>query len=114
MRAPVNEGTPSNAPQMKPWIAAIHAYVPGRSKAADGRELAKLSANENPRGTSPAALEARAAAPGPARYPDPESTELRAARLSSSSEPVPHTIRAGSMPCSLPIAARSSVDSGSG
>ena len=79
MRAPVNEGTPSNAPQMKPWIAAIHAYVPGRSKAADGRELAKLSANENPRGTSPAALEARAAAPGPARYPDPESTELRAA-----------------------------------
>ena len=79
MRAPVTARGPETQPAMKPWIAAIHAYVPGRSKAADGRELAKLSANENPRGTSPAALEARAAAPGPARYPDPESTELRAA-----------------------------------
>jgi histidinol-phosphate aminotransferase len=63
---------------MKPWIAAIHAYVPGRSKAADGRELVKLSANENPLGTSPRALAARAAASEPSRYPDPESTELRA------------------------------------
>ena len=44
-----------NAPQMKPWIEAIHAYVPGLSKGADGRELVKLSANENPLGTSPAA-----------------------------------------------------------
>jgi len=66
-------------PRMKPWIEAIHAYVPGKSRAADGRELAKLSANENPLGTSPRALEARAAAPGPDRYPDPDSTELRAA-----------------------------------
>ncbi|HYD24717.1 MAG TPA: histidinol-phosphate transaminase [Croceibacterium sp.] len=64
---------------MKPWIAAIHAYVPGRSQGADGRELVKLSANENPLGTSPRALEARAAAAGPAEYPDPASTELRAA-----------------------------------
>jgi histidinol-phosphate aminotransferase len=64
---------------MKPWIEAIHAYVPGRSKAADGRELIKLSANENPLGTSAAALAARTTAPAPSRYPDPESTELRAA-----------------------------------
>lgn len=79
MRAPVTDGTPSSAPQMKPWIAAIHAYVPGKSKAADGRPLVKLSANENPLGTSPKALAALAAAGEPARYPDPESTELRGA-----------------------------------
>jgi histidinol-phosphate aminotransferase len=64
---------------MKSWIEAIHAYVPGKSKAADGRELVKLSANENPLGTSERALAARAAASAPSRYPDPESAELRAA-----------------------------------
>ena len=64
---------------MKPWIEAIHAYVPGKSKAADGRALIKLSANENPLGTSGAALTARSGAEGPAIYPDPESAELRAA-----------------------------------
>ncbi len=79
MRAPVNErGLPAQ-PAMKPWIEAIHAYVPGRSKAMDGRELVKLSANENPLGTSPKALAARADAAEPSRYPDPESTGLRAA-----------------------------------
>ena len=66
-----------NGPRMKPWIAAIHAYVPGKARAADGRELVKLSANENPLGTSPAALEARAAAATPSLYPDPDSTALR-------------------------------------
>jgi histidinol-phosphate aminotransferase len=66
-------------PQMKPWIAAIHAYVPGRSTGADGRALVKLSANENPLGTSPLALGARAAAGGPSLYPDPDSTGLREA-----------------------------------
>jgi len=65
------------APQPKPWIDAIHAYVPGKSKGKDGRPLIKLSANENPLGTSRAALEARAQAP--ALYPDPDSTALRAA-----------------------------------
>ena len=68
-----------DAPQMKPWIAAIHAYVPGRSAAADGRPLIKLSANENPLGTSPAALAARAAAGEPSRYPDPDTVALREA-----------------------------------
>lgn len=65
------------APQPKPWIEKIHAYVPGKSKGKDGRPLLKLSANENPLGTSPAALAAKAAAP--ALYPDPDSTALRAA-----------------------------------
>lgn len=64
-------------PQMKPWIAAIHAYLPGKSRSSDGRALIKLSANENPLGTSEHALAARAAPP--ALYPDPDSVELRAA-----------------------------------
>ena len=79
MRAPVNERGPPTQPAMKPWIEAIHAYVPGKSKAADGRELVKLSANENPLGTSPKALAARAAAAEPSLYPDPDSTGLREA-----------------------------------
>jgi len=70
---------PISKPWPKPWIAAIHAYVPGRSRAADGRELVKLSANENPLGTSPKALEARTDALRPSLYPDPDSTALRAA-----------------------------------
>lgn len=67
----------ADAPTPKPWIEAIHAYVPGKSTGADGRPLIKLSANENPLGCSPAALAARAAAPE--RYPDPDSTALRTA-----------------------------------
>jgi histidinol-phosphate aminotransferase len=77
MRAPVTDSPPTARPQPKPWIAAIHAYVPGKSRAADGRPLAKLSANENPLGTSEAALAARAAAAIPSLYPDPDSTALR-------------------------------------
>ena len=69
----------ADAPQMKPWIEGIHAYVPGKSTGADGRPLIKLSANENPLGTSPAALAARAAAGPPSLYPDPDATALRAA-----------------------------------
>jgi len=70
-------GGQASAPEMKPWIAAIHAYVPGRSKGADGRTLIKLSANENPLGTSPQALAAKAEAATPSLYPDPDSTQLR-------------------------------------
>lgn len=65
-----------SAPSPKPWIEAIHAYVPGKSAGKDGRPLIKLSANENPLGTSEAALAARAQAP--ALYPDPDSKALRA------------------------------------
>ncbi|WP_343613979.1 histidinol-phosphate transaminase [Novosphingobium sp.] len=66
-------------PEPKSWISAIHAYVPGKSKGADGKPLIKLSANENPLGTSHAALEARANAAAPALYPDPDSKDLREA-----------------------------------
>ena len=67
------------APQPKPWIAGIHAYVPGKSAAADGRPLVKLSANENPLGCSPRALAARNHAVHPSLYPDGDSTALREA-----------------------------------
>lgn len=67
----------AQAPSPKPWIEGIHAYVPGAAHAPDGRELIKLSANENPLGTSPAALAAFAQAQVPARYPDPAAGALR-------------------------------------
>ena len=69
----------STGPTPKPWIAGIHAYVPGKSAAADGRPLVKLSANENPLGCSPQALAARTAAVHPALYPDGDSVALREA-----------------------------------
>ena len=69
----------ANAPTPKPWIEAIHAYVPGKAVGADGRPLVKLSANENPLGTSPLALVARGEAAAPSRYPDPDSKDLRSA-----------------------------------
>jgi histidinol-phosphate aminotransferase len=67
------------APTPKSWIAAIHAYVPGKSAGDDGRPMVKLSANENPLGTSAKALAAREAAVAPSLYPDPDSIALRAA-----------------------------------
>ncbi|ANY19280.1 Histidinol-phosphate aminotransferase 2 [Tsuneonella dongtanensis] len=69
----------ASRPTLKPWIEGIHAYVPGKSAGADGKPLVKLSANENPLGTSSAALAARAEAAGPSAYPDPDSTALRRA-----------------------------------
>ncbi|EAQ28924.1 histidinol-phosphate aminotransferase [Erythrobacter sp. NAP1] len=67
-------------PEPKPYILGIHAYVPGKATASDGRKLVKLSANENPLGTSPAALEALEQARGEAAsYPDPDAKALRAA-----------------------------------
>ena len=66
------------APQPKPWIMAIAPYVPGRSTTDDGRKVVKLSSNENPLGTSPAARAAFAAAADRLeRYPDASGTELR-------------------------------------
>lgn len=79
MRPRVTDGTSSLKPEMKPWIAAIHAYVPGKASGDDGRPLVKLSANENPLGTSPQALAALAEAGAPSLYPDPESHALRSA-----------------------------------
>lgn len=64
-------------PQLKPWIEAIHPYVPGPSEAADGTPLVTLGSNENPYGCSPAASAALAAARDVARYPDPDAAALR-------------------------------------
>lgn len=67
-----------SAPQPKPWILAIAPYIPGRSTTNDGRKVVKLSSNENPLGTSPAARAAFvAAADRLERYPDASATELR-------------------------------------
>ena len=66
-----------NAPSPKPWVMGIAPYVPGKAKADDGRPLIKLSANENPLGTSALAQAAFADAADLARYPDPGSNALR-------------------------------------
>ena len=69
-------------PEPKAYILGIHAYVPGKSAGQDGKPLVKLSANENPLGSSPAALaalEAERNEVGAAPYPDPNSWELRGA-----------------------------------
>lgn len=69
-----------NAPVMKPWIAAIDAYVPGKATAGKGGRIIKLSSNENPLGASPKAVAAMAAVAGQAhRYPDGASNDLREA-----------------------------------
>ncbi len=69
----------TSGPTPKPWIAAIHAYVPGKSAGADGQPLVKLSANENPLGCSPKAFAARDQAVHPSLYPDGDSIALRSA-----------------------------------
>ena len=66
-------------PEPKSWIAEIHAYVPGKSKSASGKPLTKLSANENPLGSSPAARAALAEGHVAADYPDPDARALREA-----------------------------------
>ncbi len=72
-----------NAPIPKPWIMDIAPYVPGRATTDDGRKAIKLSSNENPLGTSPAARAAFAAAAGTLeRYPDAGAVELREALAS--------------------------------
>ncbi|MBV1917467.1 MAG: histidinol-phosphate transaminase [Sphingomonadaceae bacterium] len=70
---------PPKAPKAKEWIRAIHAYVPGKSVDRNGHALIKLSANENPLGTSPKALAARSGAAAASLYPDPASAALREA-----------------------------------
>ncbi len=67
-------------PRPRPGILEIEPYVGGRAEVAGGRPAAKLSANENPLGPSPRAVEAyRAAADGLHRYPDGAATALRRA-----------------------------------
>ncbi|MCB2015485.1 MAG: histidinol-phosphate transaminase [Sphingobium sp.] len=70
----------SAGPVPKEWISAIAAYVPGKAKSDDGREVIKLSANENPAGTGEAARCAFAQASHDlAAYPDPGAAMLREA-----------------------------------
>lgn len=69
----------ASKPIPKPWIAGIHAYVPGKSGSDAARPVVKLSANENPLGCSERALAARSGAVHPSRYPDGDSAALRAA-----------------------------------
>jgi histidinol-phosphate aminotransferase len=67
-------------PAPKPWIDAISPYVPGRSSGDDGRKLIKLSANENPLGTSEKVAAAFALGRESLNvYPDPGATLLREA-----------------------------------
>lgn len=70
----------TDRPTPKSWIAEIAPYIPGMSAGADGRPVVKLSANENPLGTSQAALQAFSKAGADlASYPDPAATALREA-----------------------------------
>lgn len=72
--------TAAATPVVKPWIDAIHAYVPGKAKLAGVANPVKLSSNETPLGPSPKAIAAMAATAGAAhRYPDGGSTALRSA-----------------------------------
>lgn len=72
--------TDQTRPTPRPGVLAIDAYVPGRSKAAPGKKLYKLSSNETPLGPSPRAVEAFSSVAGELeRYPDGSSTRLREA-----------------------------------
>jgi histidinol-phosphate aminotransferase len=74
----MTEPTFPAAPEAKPWISAIDAYVPGKSKSDDGKRLTKLSANENPLGTGAAARAAiTRATEDLTSYPDPAANMLR-------------------------------------
>ena len=70
----------ADRPIPKPGIMDIHAYVPGKAKADGVAEAIKLSANENPLGSSPLAQGAYAAADhGLNVYPDPRANIVRSA-----------------------------------
>ena len=73
--------TETKRPQPNPGIMDIDAYVPGKSQAPAGvARVYKLSANENPFGASPKAVEAaRAAAERLEFYPDGAAMRLRQA-----------------------------------
>lgn len=67
-------------PVPRAGVLDIAAYVPGRSEAATGKKLYKLSSNESPMGASPKAREAYLAVAGDlTSYPDGSAAELRAA-----------------------------------
>ena len=68
-----------NRPVPRPGVMAIEAYVPGKSQGGAGVKVHKLSANENPLGASPKAVEAFQSANALELYPDGSSLKLREA-----------------------------------
>lgn len=67
-------------PQPRAGILDIEAYVPGKGGVHGVAKVHKLSANENPLGPSPKAVEAaQEAAAGLERYPDGQAAKLRQA-----------------------------------
>jgi histidinol-phosphate aminotransferase len=83
-------------PEPRPGIMSIEAYVPGKSAAPTGvAKVHKLSANENPLGASPKAIEAaREAAARLEFYPDGAATRLREAIAEA------HGLNAANIVCS--------------
>jgi histidinol-phosphate aminotransferase len=70
--------TSNQRPRPKPGVMDIAAYVPGRESVAGVAKVYKLSANENPLGASPRAIEAvRRLADRMEFYPDGSATKLR-------------------------------------
>ncbi|MDQ0511217.1 histidinol-phosphate transaminase [Ancylobacter amanitiformis] len=66
-------------PVPRPGVLAIEAYVPGKASAGPGTKVFKLSANENPLGASPKALDAFRSLDTLEFYPDGSSLKLREA-----------------------------------
>ncbi|MDJ0613654.1 MAG: histidinol-phosphate transaminase [Rhizobiaceae bacterium] len=67
-------------PKPKSGILDIDLYVPGKSKVPEGVRLHKLSSNESPLGSSPAAIiAAKTATEKMEEYPDGSATALRTA-----------------------------------
>src|SRR5690606_14139803 len=81
LRAMTNEQPAVQGPRVRPAIAGIPAYVPGRPPAPrEGVTTYKLSSNENPYPPLPGVLEAAtAAAEAMNRYPDMGCAALYAA-----------------------------------
>lgn len=70
----------TDRPIARPSIMEIAPYVGGKSKAAPGQRILKLSSNENPLGPSPKAIAALSSlAESLHRYPNGGCTELRTA-----------------------------------
>ncbi|SCY26586.1 histidinol-phosphate transaminase [Microvirga guangxiensis] len=66
-------------PEPRPGVMQIDAYVPGKSKAAAGVKVHKLSSNETPLGPSPKAIEAFNSFDHLELYPDGSAMKLREA-----------------------------------
>lgn len=70
--------SPASRPEPRPGVLDIAPYVPGKSKAAGGKTLFKLSSNETPLGASKKAQEALKDIAGALElYPDGAATALR-------------------------------------